>query len=92
MKEMKTIGCLGLALGMLFYAVPRLEIGQGITLPSVFGVIWVALILLIIASHLYYILGVNEEKKKELRRVNKFKKWRTQQVLRGQSKLLQVRK
>lgn len=51
------------ALGMLLYALPRLEVGDGLSLPTIFGVIWILMALLIIAAHLRIVLRVDNEKK-----------------------------
>jgi hypothetical protein len=48
-------------LGMLLFALPRLEVGNGWTLPTIFGVIWIGLALLIIAAHLRVVLRVDNE-------------------------------
>ncbi len=92
MKGMKNVIYMSAALGMLFYSVPQLEIGQDITLPTVFGIGWICLALLVIAAHLHQILGVDEEKRQELVRVKRMKRWQMEQMLRGKKKLLQIRK
>lgn len=71
MKEWKSVLLLSGSLGMVIYAVPRLEMGQGASLPTVFGIIWVAFALLVIAAHLHQLLGVDEETKAELARVKR---------------------
>lgn len=50
------------ALGMLLYALPRLEVGEGLSLPTIFGVIWISMALLIIAAHLRIVLRVDTGK------------------------------
>ncbi|WP_246078995.1 hypothetical protein [Paenibacillus piri] len=92
MKGTKNILYMGLALGMLFYAVPRLDIGSGLTLPTVFGVVWVVFALMIIAAHLHEILGVEEETKREIAKVKRMKRWQLEQLVRGKRKMLQFRK
>lgn len=57
-KSMMYLVC---ALGMLLYALPRLEVGNGLSLPTIFGVIWISLALLIIAAHLRVVLRVDNE-------------------------------
>jgi hypothetical protein len=73
-KTTKNILYMSAALGMLIYAVPRLEIGQGWTLPTIFGVVWILFALLIVASHLHAILRVDEETDAQLNRVKKYRR------------------
>ena len=58
----------------------------------VFSVIWIVMALLVTASHLHQILGVDEEKRKEMSRINRMKKWQLEQLVQGRRKLLQFRK
>ncbi|MEX2416462.1 MAG: hypothetical protein WD424_09985 [Paenibacillaceae bacterium] len=51
------------ALGMLLYALPRLEVGEGLSLPAIFGVVWISVALLIIAAHLRSVLRVDSVKR-----------------------------
>ncbi|MFC0214103.1 hypothetical protein ACFFK0_16875 [Paenibacillus chartarius] len=92
MKGFRNIIYMSLALGMLFYAVPRLELGQGISTAAVFGAVWIGLALLIVAAHLHEILGVDEETRKELSRIKRMKKWQLEQTLQGKRKVMQFRK
>ncbi len=92
MKDMKSVIGLSLALGMVIYAVPRLEIGQGYALPAVFGIVWLALMLLIIAAHLHRLLGVDEETRREMAKVKKFQRWKLEQAIRAKVNNLQTRK
>lgn len=92
MKGLKNVVYMSLALGMLFYAVPRLEMGHGFTAPTIFGIVWIAFALLIVAAHLHEILGVDEETRKELSRIDRMKKWQAEQMLSGKRKLMQIRK
>ncbi|MEX1029304.1 MAG: hypothetical protein WDZ91_04560 [Paenibacillaceae bacterium] len=61
MNVRKSILYLVCALGMLLYALPRLEVGNGLSLPTIFGVIWIGVALLIIAAHLRVVLRVDNE-------------------------------
>lgn len=92
LKGMKSVMYMGLALGMLFYAVPRLDIRSGLTLPTVFGVIWVLFALMIVAAHLHELIGVDERKKQEIGRVKRMKGWQMEQMLSGRRKLMQFKK
>jgi hypothetical protein len=92
LKGMKSVIYMGLALGMLFFAVPRLDLRSGLTLPTVFGVVWVLFALMIVAAHLHELIGVDEQKKQELSRVKKMKSWQLEQLLLGRRKLMQFKK
>jgi hypothetical protein len=61
MNVRKSLTYLISTLGMLLFALPRLEVGNGWTLPTIFGVIWIGLALLIIAAHLRVVLRVDNE-------------------------------
>lgn len=60
MKEIKSAIYLLLSLGMLAYAVPRLEVGRGLVPETLFGVAWISMALLLIAAHLRIVLRVDE--------------------------------
>ncbi|MFD0692471.1 hypothetical protein ACFQZT_00035 [Paenibacillus sp. GCM10027628] len=92
MKGFKNVVFMSLALGMLFYSVPQLEFREGLTLPMIFSVVWIVMALLVVAAHLHHILGVDEEKRRELKRINRMKKWQLEQALQGSRKMLQFRK
>ncbi len=81
MKGTKHIIYFSLALGMLLYAVPRLELGQGVSMASIFSLVWVCFALLVIGANLHHILGVDEETKQELRRVKMYKRLKMQQAI-----------
>lgn len=92
MKALKNLIYMSISIGLLIYAVPKLGFGQGMTLPAVFGIVWLAMVLLIIAAHLHQWIGVDEETRKELIRINKYKKWRMEQFILGKSKVMQAKK
>lgn len=92
MKGIKNILFIGLTLGMLIYAVPKLNAGLDWSLESVFGLGWIAFALLVVAAHLHQLLGVEEETKRELLKVKRMKRWKLEQALQGRRKLLQVKK
>ncbi|BCG58471.1 hypothetical protein [Paenibacillus sp. URB8-2] len=71
-NKFKHVVYLALALAMLLYALPKLS-PDGPTPVFVFGAVWVAFALLVIAAHLHFIIGVDEEKKKRLEVVRKAK-------------------
>lgn len=92
MKEWKSIIYMSVALGLLIYAVPRLSIGHGFTLPTVFGIVWIGFALLVVAAHLHRILGVDEETKRELARVRKYSRLRREQWVNGKLRMLETKK
>ncbi|NEW07774.1 hypothetical protein GK047_17375 [Paenibacillus sp. SYP-B3998] len=92
MKGFKNVVFMSLALGMLFYSVPQLTFREGLTLPMIFSAAWLGMALLVIAAHLHHILGVDEEKRKELNRIKRMKKWQLEQIVQGRRKMLQFRK
>ncbi|WP_274364907.1 hypothetical protein [Paenibacillus thermotolerans] len=69
MHATKNVLYMSAALGMLIYAVPRLYVGQGWTLPTLFSVVWIAFALLIVAAHLHAILRVDEQTDAQLQRI-----------------------
>lgn len=92
MKEMKPIIYMGLTLGMLFYAVPRLDIQGGSPLAAIFGITWIAFALVIVAAHLHELLGVEEEAKRQISKVKRMKRWQLEKTIQGKGKMLQFKK
>ncbi|OXM84264.1 hypothetical protein [Paenibacillus rigui] len=92
MKEMKPIIYMGLTLGMLFYAVPRLDIQGDSKLATFFGIIWIAFALVIVAAHLHELLGVEEETKRQVAKVKRMKRWQLEKAIQGKGKMLQFKK
>lgn len=84
MKTWKNVIYLSLALGMLIYAIPRLSIGGSLTLPTVFGILWIVFALVVVAAHLHRIIGVDEVQEKELRQVRQVARVRRQQWIERQ--------
>lgn len=81
MRELRNAACLGLALGLLIYAVPRLDVGQGWTESAVFAVCWLVMVLLIIAAHLHEILGIDEQTRQQIDQVKRYRMRLQQQLL-----------
>ncbi|MEI7024760.1 hypothetical protein [Paenibacillus sp. y28] len=81
MKPLHHVIYLLVALAMLAYAVPKLDLGQGAWIVTLFGIVWIGLALMVIAAHLHRLLGVDEETAKELTRVKKMRRLRQEQVL-----------
>lgn len=69
---------LGLAGGMLLYAVPRLAVGEGLGAGPLFGTIWLCFALLVIAAQLHELLGVDAKKRERLRQVKRMRKFKLQ--------------
>ncbi|MEV2629380.1 hypothetical protein ABND78_16110 [Paenibacillus larvae] len=92
LKGLKNVIYMSLAVGMLIYALPKLNLGEGFTLPTLFGVVWVCFALFVVAAHLHELLGVDEERRQQMNRVQRMKKWQTEQTLQGRRKILQLRK
>ncbi|WP_342548992.1 hypothetical protein NST69_08430 [Paenibacillus sp. FSL P2-0089] len=61
------------ALAMLLYALPKLSFQNGSSWVLGFGLVWCVFAFLVIASHLHFIIGVDEEKQKRLDAVRKAK-------------------
>lgn len=85
MKGWKSAAYISLALGMLGYAVPRLEIGGGYSPASIFAAVWICFALLIVGAHLHDILGVEEETRERLRQIKRLKRRQTEQKLLGRA-------
>ena len=79
MKNYKNLIYLVLAIAMLVYAVPQLEIGGELTKSTIFALVWLSFALLVIASNLHVILGVKEETKSRLASVKRMRTWQTEQ-------------
>ncbi|WP_326072403.1 hypothetical protein [Paenibacillus alba] len=92
LKGFKNVVYMSLAIGMLFYSVPQLSFRDIGSLPMIFSMVWIAMALLVIAAHLHQILGVDEEKRQELSRIKRMKKWQMEQLVQGRRKMLQFRK
>ncbi|MBY9080360.1 hypothetical protein KIH86_01865 [Paenibacillus sp. HN-1] len=75
-----------LALAMLLYELPRLRV-DGPAPVFWFGLIWAAYAFLVIAAHLHFIIGVDEEKSKQLEAVRKAKLARWEEKLHKQGRV-----
>lgn len=92
MKGLKNVVYMSVALGMIVYAVPRIDMSGTATLQTVFSIVWIAFSLMIVAAHLHELLGVDEEKRKELDKIKRMKRWQMEQLVKGKRKVLQVRR
>lgn len=79
------------SLGLLIYALPRLEMGHGWTLPTVFGLVWIFMMLLILSAHLYRLLLADQETKDEMERIKKYKQLRNHRWLENKLEKAQSR-
>lgn len=61
-----------IAIAMLVYALPRLELSAPWSLMSVFGLVWLAFASLIVIANVN-VLIMSEEKRRELARIKKAK-------------------
>lgn len=91
MNGLKNIIYLSLSLGMLIYAIPRLEVGQGMSLPTIFAIVWLCMALLIIAAHLHAMLGVDEATRKELQNIHAYRRWRSLKMIQDKAKMLRAK-
>ncbi|WP_281885747.1 hypothetical protein [Paenibacillus sp. YYML68] len=91
-KGWKNIIYMGLALGMIAYSVPKIDIGHLSAPSTIFGLVWIGFALLVVASHLHELLGVEEETKRELLKIKRMKRWQMEQAVTGKRKMLQVRR
>ncbi|WP_379135866.1 hypothetical protein [Paenibacillus sp. sgz500958] len=71
-NKFKHVIYLLIALGMLLYALPKLSPG-GSGVVFAFGAAWCVFAFFVIAAHLHFIIGVDEEKSKRLEAVRKAK-------------------
>ncbi len=86
MKGTRNLIYLGLVMAMLIYAIPLLEIGQGFTPENIFAFVWIVLAVLVIAAHLHQILGVDEETRRQLARVKRYRSWQWSRMISGKPK------
>jgi len=66
MKKTMNYAYLLTAIAMLIYAAPHLHVGQGLTLPTVFAIVWLGFALIIIGAHLYGVLHTGSATKKAI--------------------------
>lgn len=91
-KGTKNIVFMGLALGMIAFAVPNIDLRAWTSPGTIFGVVWIAFALLVVAAHLHELLGVEEEQQRKLLQIKRMKRWQLQQAMTGKRKVLQVRR
>ncbi|MBP1993269.1 hypothetical protein [Paenibacillus eucommiae] len=83
MRGLKHVILMGATVGMLFYLLPKLEFDIGFTAPAIFAIVWTCLALLVVAAHLHELLGVNDEKRQDFKRIKAVKRWQLEQMLQG---------
>ncbi|GIP47121.1 hypothetical protein J53TS2_07120 [Paenibacillus sp. J53TS2] len=79
-SKWKHVVYLILALAMLIYALPMISFEPGAGWVSLFGAVWAGFAFLVIGAHLHFLLGVGEEKQRELDRIRraKYREWELQ--------------
>jgi predicted membrane protein len=70
-QALRSFMYMGLGLAMLFYAIPQLP-GLSPSAAGVFSVVWLLFGILVIGANLYYLIGVDKERK---RRAQFQKEW-----------------
>lgn len=70
-----------LVLTVLFYAVPKLPMYSLDPEASLFAVVWLCFALVVVAAHLYHLIGVGKEEEREYRRIVRMKRWKMEQQL-----------
>lgn len=73
MKGLQNLIYLIFAVGMLIYAIPQLQVGHGFSMETLFAAVWLGLALIVIASHLYVILKVEQEVPQEVKTLKPMK-------------------
>ena len=73
MKGLQNLIYLIFAVGMLIYAIPQLQVGHGFSMETLFAAVWLGLALIVIASHLYVILKVEQEVRLEVKTLEPMK-------------------
>ncbi|NMO95505.1 hypothetical protein [Paenibacillus lemnae] len=76
-SKFKHLVYLIVALGMLIYALPSISFSGGFSWTALFGAVWAGFALLVIASHLHILIGVDDAKQKALDEIRreKMKQW-----------------
>ncbi|GJM71163.1 hypothetical protein HMSSN036_33790 [Paenibacillus macerans] len=72
-NKWKHVVYLILALAMLVYALPLISFDPGAGWVSLFGAVWAGFTFLVIGAHLHFLLGVSEEKQRELDKIRRAK-------------------
>lgn len=83
MKGFKNVVSLSIVAGFTIFALPRLEMGEGFTPPTLFAIAWLSMMLLMFAAHLHELIGVDEETKQQLQNVKKYRQWKTENYVRS---------
>ncbi|GAX89460.1 hypothetical protein [Effusibacillus lacus] len=62
-QALRSFMYMGLGLAVIFYAIPQLP-GLSWSLGGVFSVVWLLFGILVVGSNLYYLIGVDKERKR----------------------------
>lgn len=68
-----------LAFSVVFFALPRIEIFSQDIIVQIFCVAWLFFALLIIGSYLDKLIDIDDRKKSELKRIEKYNNWKKEQ-------------
>ncbi len=76
-----------ITLAIVFYALPIIPISSQQVLPKMFSIVWIAFALLIIGAQLNSLLDLDEKKRKDLIKLERYKTWKKEQrILKSQAK------
>lgn len=83
----KSLFYLIIVLAVVFYALPIIPISSQQLLDKIFSILWIVFALLIIGAHLNILLDLDEKKRKEIDRLERYKLWeKEQRVLKSQER------
>lgn len=77
----KSVMYLGIALGMLLFAWPKLNVLLSWSQGSLFVIAWLGLALLIIASQLHFLLIASEKQEAKIQRLRRYRRLQWQQKI-----------
>ncbi|OPA80869.1 hypothetical protein BVG16_00520 [Paenibacillus selenitireducens] len=77
----KSVIYLGIALGMLLFAWPKLNVLLSWSQGTAFVIAWLVLALLIIASQLHFLLIASEKQEAKIQRLRRYRRLQWQQKM-----------
>ncbi|WP_314586932.1 hypothetical protein [Paenibacillus terrigena] len=80
-KIAKSVIYLGVALGMLLFAWPKLHLLLSWSAGTVFVYVWLLFAFLIILSQLHYLLLTSEQQEEKIQRLRRYRRLQWQQKL-----------
>lgn len=81
MNKKKHLLYLCAGVGMLIYALPQIQIGNGWSSSSLFGAAWLGFALLFIAAQLHSLLGVDEEMERQFVQLRRIRRRQAEQFI-----------